>query len=184
MSSCCSIVDLFQTTLRHRCIVHRMLMRYENPRSPLRDSQSSLQYLRSLVTDHCTRKWSQRDWTHPIPRVAHLTKARHPLHHSDLRDNSSITPTATISSVRYSVTICTVGASRAADSYPRRPCGVRSRRPVSARRKLQRRTALLRSPSCGRRVLRLTAQTAPLLLQIPPTTLSPSTLGDAVRSPQ
>jgi hypothetical protein len=45
----------------------------------LRDSQSSLQYLRSLVTDYCTRKWSQRNWTHPMPRVPHLTNARHHL---------------------------------------------------------------------------------------------------------
>ena len=79
----------------------------------LRDSQSSLQYLRSLVTDYCTRKWSQRKWTHPMPRVPHLTNARHHLLPSHLRGNSPITPPATISSVRYSVTIGTAGATSA-----------------------------------------------------------------------
>jgi hypothetical protein len=79
----------------------------------LRDSQSSLQYLRSLVTDYCKRKWSQRNWTHPMPRVPHLTNARHHLLPSHLRGNSSITPSVMISSVRYSVTIGTAGATSA-----------------------------------------------------------------------
>ena len=39
----------------------------------LRDFQSSLQYLQSLFTGHCTRKWSQRICTYPMPRIPHLT---------------------------------------------------------------------------------------------------------------
>jgi hypothetical protein len=79
----------------------------------LRDFQSSLQYLRSLFTENYTRKWSQRNWTYPMPRVPHLTNTRHHLLPSHLRGNSPITPQATISSVRYSVTIGITGATSA-----------------------------------------------------------------------